>query len=560
MKLRRLRLPARLSTPLLALAAAALVLLLTFTRLPAGVDAWWYDGFIARGDRGFDDRILAIAIDQKSLAELGRWPWPRRLHAQLLDRLTEAGAAGIALDILLSESALSDPEDDALLARAMADNGKVALPVWAEPADVNSPIAELLPIPELAAAAAALGHTDLPPDRDGVVRGMFLRAGTGSPHWPALALALYQIDQGAIDEAELPGQRLPPAPPPRPDQWVGDHKVLIPYANPPTGYLSVSYTDVLHGRVAPEALRGRLILVGATATGISQTLSAPGHRPETRLVGLDYQANALNMLLQGGEITPLSLPVQWLLSSALVLPLLLAPLFGARRWWALLFGMALAPLLSAALLHLTGLWYPPTPAIAVLGLAALLRAARHWHRTRDQARTDPLTGLANRSKFDQALEQELRIARRNRQPMALLLIDIDHFKQLNDNHGHPAGDAMLRELARILRNRARRPRDLVARLGGDEFAMLLPETNAQSASTIAAALHADLGQRHADADDDAAAALPCTVSIGIDAFVPGRDDDRDHLALFERADTALYASKQLGRNRSSRHGEADTAD
>ncbi len=550
------RIPRRWRRPLVALVAAGLVLLLTLSSLLAGANAWWYDGFTARAARPFDDRILAVTIDQNSLAELGRWPWPRRLHAQLIDRLTEAGAAGVALDILLSESALSDPEDDALLARALTDNGKVVLPVWAEPGDANSPITELLPIPELA-AAATLGHTDLPPDHDGVARSMFLQAGTGSPHWPSLALALYQLGQGVVDPSELPGQRLSRSERPRPYQWVGDHKVLIPYASPPNGYRSVSYTDVLHGRVAPSLLQGRLVLVGATASGISQPLSAPGYGREVRLVGLDYQANALNMLLQGTAITPLSLSGQLLLSGILVLlPLLLAPLFGRRLWLALLACIVLAPMLSAGLLRLAGLWYPPMPVIAVLGFVLLLRAARQWHHTRDQARSDPLTGLANRSKFDQTLEHELRTARRNQQPMALLLIDIDHFKQLNDTHGHSAGDAALRELARILRNRARRPRDLVARLGGDEFAVLLPETSAQSAATIAATVHVDLSNRPSPPGKPPP--LPYTVSIGIDAYAPGRDDGRDHLELFERADTALYASKQRGRNRSSSHDEGES--
>ncbi len=552
------RMPRRTRKLLTLAAAACVLLLLTLSSLLARSNAWWYDGFTARTAPSFDDRILAVTIDQKSLAELGRWPWPRRLHAQLIDRLTDADAAGVGLDILLSEASVADPEDDALLARALSDNGKVVLPVWAEPGDVNSPITELLPIPELASAAAALGHTDLPPDHDGVTRSMFLQAGTGSPHWPALALALYQLQHGVLDASELPGQRLPQTERPQPYQWVGDRKVLIPYARPPNGYRSVSYTDVLHGRIAPELLQGRLILVGATASGISQPLSVPGYGLEVRLVGLDYQANALNMLLRGNTITPMSLLGQWLLSAALVLlPLALAPLLGRRLWWALLAGIMLAPTLSAGLLRLAGLWYPPMPVIAVLGTVLLLRAARHWRRTRDQARSDALTGLANRSKFDQTLESELRTARRTQQSLALLLIDIDHFKQLNDTHGHPAGDTALRELAKVLRHRARRPRDLVARLGGDEFAILLPETSAQSATTIAATIHVDLSNRSAPPGKPAP--LPFTVSIGIDAYTPGRNDARDHLELLERADTALYASKQRGRNRSSRHGEDDPA-
>ena len=140
--------------------------------------------------------------------------------------------------------------------------------------------------------------------------------------------------------------------------------------------------------------------------------------------------------------------------------------------------MAGTLLLSVALLRFGHVWFSPVPALLVLALGASLWIYRLLRQTHKQAQSDALTGLANRTRFDQALDQELRMARRSGQPLSLLVMDIDHFKQLNDSQGHAAGDAALKALGRILRSRARRPRDLVARLGGDEFAVLLPETSA----------------------------------------------------------------------------------
>jgi diguanylate cyclase (GGDEF)-like protein len=192
------------------------------------------------------------------------------------------------------------------------------------------------------------------------------------------------------------------------------------------------------------------------------------------------------------------------------------------------------------------------PAVIVLALGALLWLYRLLRRTQRQAQSDSLTGLANRSRFDTALDQELRAARRTGQPLSLLVLDIDHFKQLNDGQGHAAGDAALKGLARVLRSRARRPRDLVARLGGDEFAVLLPETTAQAAATIATTIHVDLANMGARPHGISAAATPpFTASIGIHTHLAG--DDLGPEDVFDRADAALYRAKQTGRNRSFSH-------
>ena len=544
------RVVARLLT---AMGASAVVILLVLSGITWRADTALYDLLVQRSAHAADERILVVAVDEKSLAELGRWPWSRRVHAQLIDALSASGAKSIALDILLSEPALYDPEGDALLTQALTRSHKVVLPVFAEPQQQNGPLVELLPIPEFAASAAALGHVDMALDSDGVARSMFLRAGLGTPHWPSLALALHQLgNEPGESDGNLPGLRNPQAGTVAPQDWVRDHEVLVPYVNPPHGFKRVSYSDVLNDRVPAAQLKDHWILVGVTAAGMGGDVATPGwHANAPRLSGVDYQANALNMLLQDSAIVPLSTLAQSLLSIFLVvLPLLIYGLPGFRKISTPIVLALLAVPLVTLLLLWQGYWFAPLSAWVVLCIGTGMRLVRVVRRTQRRAQSDPLTGLANRHRFDEALALELRSAQRSGQPLSLLLLDVDHFKGLNDSQGHPAGDKVLRTLSGVLRDRARRPRDLVARLGGDEFAILLPETSSQAAAAIATTVHVDLANLAAQNN---AASPAFTISVGIHTTRQGETTTATE--VFERTDAALYQAKQAGRNRSATFGE-----
>lgn len=161
------------------------------------------------------------------------------------------------------------------------------------------------------------------------------------------------------------------------------------------------------------------------------------------------------------------------------------------------------------------------------------------------ALNDPLTGLANRRCFNETLDVEVRRAQREKTSLALLMIDIDHFKLFNDTYGHPAGDACLQEVGALLAACVRRPTDLVARYGGEEIAVVLPLTDSAGAAVVAQMM---LDRLEAKAIDHRASPFGrVTVSIGI-ACAAGAELD-GWQALLDRADGALYAAKRLGRNR-----------
>lgn len=165
-------------------------------------------------------------------------------------------------------------------------------------------------------------------------------------------------------------------------------------------------------------------------------------------------------------------------------------------------------------------------------------------RTRMQAElerlatTDTLTGIRNRRAFDEQLALELTRARRYGSKLALILLDIDHFKRINDRHGHQVGDRVLVDLARLVGGRLRAS-EVFARWGGEEFIVLAPNTDAEDAAHLAEEIHARV------AIHDFPEVGRVTVSLGVTQYAP--DDTTD--SLWKRADTALYRAKAGGRNR-----------
>ncbi len=165
---------------------------------------------------------------------------------------------------------------------------------------------------------------------------------------------------------------------------------------------------------------------------------------------------------------------------------------------------------------------------------------------RDLSFKDSLTGINNRRAFDENLEKEWRRARRNRTPLALMMLDIDCFKAFNDTYGHQEGDSCLKEVARVIMANLKRPADFAARYGGEEFVVLLPETAWDDAVVVAETIRlgvAALEIPHKKSD----IAEYVTLSAGVACLVPDEEQSADN--LMKVADLALYAAKSAGRNR-----------
>lgn len=174
------------------------------------------------------------------------------------------------------------------------------------------------------------------------------------------------------------------------------------------------------------------------------------------------------------------------------------------------------------------------------------------HQISEQSKTDPLTRIKNRRAFDEYIDSEVKRANRDRLPISILLIDIDHFKAFNDTLGHQRGDECLIKVAQSLNASVNRESDMVARYGGEEFSAILPNTDATSAYAIAKKMLLELEVLNLT-HPSSTTANNVTVSIGISSGLASNTLTLDSAKLIEQADQALYKAKENGRNQAIHH-------
>jgi diguanylate cyclase (GGDEF)-like protein len=183
------------------------------------------------------------------------------------------------------------------------------------------------------------------------------------------------------------------------------------------------------------------------------------------------------------------------------------------------------------------------------------RELRHANaRLRHMAQHDGLTDLPNRRSFDEHLARTVAQAARGRRPVAVVMMDVDHFKRYNDRYGHPAGDRCLQAVARAADAAARRPGDIVARYGGEELVALLPDTDRDGARTVAEAMRRAVEEQAIEHAGNPPAGR-VTISVGVAVQIPD-PETHDAAVLLRDADAALYRAKSGGRNRVEVHGDA----
>ena len=235
---------------LLTLALLLISGLLIYSQAAKRLDLLAYDIAINIAPAPIDPNTVIIAIDEKSLNGIGQWPWRRGVHAQLIDKLTEYNTALISFDILFSEKGATYPEDDAVFARSIKNNGRVVLPLHINPLSHGNTLSEILPIPALVRSAKSLGHVHVDIDEDGLARGLYLNSGVGDAFWPSISMAMASEINPMIQYIrEVDNLKIAPY------MSVKTQYRLIPFAGPGGTFPSYSYLDVMLDQVPAEAFR-----------------------------------------------------------------------------------------------------------------------------------------------------------------------------------------------------------------------------------------------------------------------------------------------------------------
>ncbi len=369
---------------LIALLLSGFTLLALYGEWFSRIEQTAYDQALSLWKRPAQQDIVIIGIDEDSLKQLGRWPWPWVTHTTLLDKLSAANVKAVALDIVLTEVDPRDPKQEQLLGGAIRANAKVVLPLVQKISE-GGVVGEALPTPLLASTAARIGHISTRFDSDGVLRSAFLRAGFRAPRHPLLALATLDLaepnsvpERLKFTDSEKLTQPLSSA-----AVWVMDEQYRIPYAGPPRHFKQFSYIDVLRDDVAAAEFKDKIVLVGVTAPGLGDEFPTPlsgdysgnsaasfsGQSHEARAMpGVEIHANILQGLREGINLQGASFA-----TTATVSLIFIIGLFAAFLWLTPSQSMILTAVLcattlvgSALLFRFGQLWI--SPVVAFMGM------------------------------------------------------------------------------------------------------------------------------------------------------------------------------------------------
>ena len=371
---------------ILALLLAFAAFFLARTHTTTRIDATAYDAMLNTVHMDTRAAPVIVAIDERSIASIGQWPWPRSIYARVLDRLHALGVRRVALDVLFAEPDLRDPASDAALSVALKRNGPVVLPMVIDAQRAGGQLLEVLPAPIFLSAGTRVGHVHHDPDDDGVARGLYLWQGIDSAHWPHLALALSGGEAATPSTADAPSE-----------QNVRAEYRLLPFAGPAGTMPTVSLLDVLENRVPVASLRNKTVLIGMTAAAGADNVATPMTVLGRPMSGVEFNANAYLAIVNRALLQPLSTAATATLSALLaILPMLLLPRLAPRQSLLTTLGIATMPsAFSLLLLQQAQLWFPPVAATFVILASYPLWA---WRRLEQTLRT--LRGEIRRIQLD----------------------------------------------------------------------------------------------------------------------------------------------------------------
>ncbi|WP_051534612.1 CHASE2 domain-containing protein [Deefgea rivuli] len=337
------------------------------------IDAALIDHLSNFNRRAAPNDIVIVAIDDQSLAQLGRWPWRRALHADLLQRLQAGQPRAVGLDLIFSEPDFNHPNDDLALGAAITQLGRVVLPIRMTLNRYGDPSATL-PTPAIAHATPYFGHIHLELDPDGIARSVFLKEGASNVWWPHFSLALLAAGGQALPNTALSGLRRDPSTITQQATWSRDYWQQIPYAGPPNHFQRISYSDVIDGKIPSTFWRDKYVLVGVTAAGLGDAYPTPFASQHALMPGIEIIANTLDSLRQQIQIRKAS-AMENALFTALWAALALLAVYRLPTRRALIAVVALLPLLyvsaGLAVLWLGIQFAPLAAACCVIGIYPL---------------------------------------------------------------------------------------------------------------------------------------------------------------------------------------------
>ncbi len=286
-------------------------LILTYTDVLWRFDHFFYDSQIKLFSAAPSDDIVIIAVDENSLKALGRWPWSRSKHAELLHKLAQIQTKAIGLDFIFSEHTPNDSHGDLQLAKAIEHSHRVVLPVVIEQSENWS--RETLPLP-IYSKYAYLGHVNAEPDKDGVHRSVYLKAGLNKANWSSFALTMYSLQGKSVS---LQGQRQTSEVNDN-ERMVGDYQIWLPFYDNQHDFSRFSYIDVLTDKIPLALFKDKYILIGMAARGLGNNELTPISSDRHNISGIDFIASILDGLIKKTFWRPLPSFWQLVISLAII--------------------------------------------------------------------------------------------------------------------------------------------------------------------------------------------------------------------------------------------------
>ncbi len=480
--------------------------------------------------------VVFITIDDDSLREVGiRWPWPRSVMAQIIDKISAISPAAICVDFVFTGKSVNPQEDLSLI-----DSFKEAKNVYAA-AFFGNDGRYVIPDEALALGLKDFGFVNKPRDIDNTIRRM--RPYFLSERGDIIDYSLSLKVAGFIMNS-LPGNIAISVP------LSGDGTAYIKFFGSLDTFNFIPAWKVLKDAADLSVLKNKLVFFGVTSESFHDTY----HTPLGIMPGMVIDLNETLTYINKSFFRYASHEV----NSAILFIFVLIAVFGGLRL-SILSGIALTAceilvVLSLGLfLFLKGIIIDPLGPILLMVVATILLHGTRYVVLiienivlRKEAVTDGLTGLYLHRYFELQLKRELKSALHLHKNLALVIYDIDHFKRINDTHGHEFGNIVLKGIAKSLKDHSRL-NNIIARYGGEEFCIIVPGMKRDHAIKYAERLRNMVSFLEFKTDKDEIAKL--TMSAGIVTVEDARSEDPTD--FIKAADNALYRSKNFGRDKLS---------